>query len=207
MKRLSIFALLLVLSLSSCVIRDDDYNVQPVGYQYSFSDDFNSNYNQWAFSDNVNRAYVTIAGGQLHYDYHPKNDGTNTVAVSTGMRTTRDFDIRCRIRSDNAMGLVFGVSPTDYGYSVFVDDRGYFAVYDEGTASIGAQAILNWTQSTAIRTGWNDVELEQVGNTWVGYINDIQVFQLPARTLYGQQVGFMMIANASGDADYLDVQW
>jgi hypothetical protein len=123
------------------------------------------------------------------------------------MRTTRDFDIQTRFRSNNAMAMVFGVSPSDYGYSFFIDDRGYFALYDEGTSSIKPQAILDWSQSSAVRSGWNDVELEQVGNAWVGYINGAQVFQLPARTLYGTQVGFMTLANTSGDADYLDIKW
>lgn len=208
MKRFSILALLLTLGFSSCVIRDDDYDVQPAGYQYSFVDDFNNDYNQWSFRDNANHASVYISNGQLHYDYHPADNGTNTVAVSTGMRTARDFDIQARFRSDNAMAVVFGVSPGgEYGYSFFIDDRGYFTVYDEGTSSIKPQAILDWSQTSAIRQGWNDVELEQVGNSWVGYINDVQVFKIPARTVYGTQVGFMVLANTAGDADYLDVRW
>ncbi len=207
MKSLSITALLLTIALSSCVVRNDDYNVQPAGYQFAFSDDFNNDRNQWSFADNGNNAYVRLSGGQLHYDYHPAASGTNTVAINTGMRTDYDFDIRTRIRSDNAMGLVFGVSPTDYGYSFFIDAGGYFALFDEGTATIKPQAILNWTQSGAVRNGWNDVELEQVGNAWVGYINGTQVFQTDARTQYGSQVGFMVLANTSGDAEFLDVQW
>ena len=206
MKRLSLFALLLMLGLSSCVVRDD-YDVQPVGYQYSFVDDFNNDYNAWSFRDNANHASVYISGGLLHYDYHPTDNGTNTVAVSTGMRTTRDFDIQTRFQSNNAMAMVFGVSPSDYGYSFFIDDRGYFAIYDEGTSSINPKAIIDWSQSGNIRQGWNDVELEQVGSSWVGYINNAQVFQIPAHTLYGAQVGFMVLANTAGDADFLDVRW
>ena len=206
MKRLSIIVLLLTLGLSSCVYREDDYNVQPVGYQYSFVDDFNNDYNHWTFSDNAHGAYVRISGGQLHYDYNPSDNGTNTVAVSTGMRTDYDFDISTRIRSNNAMAMVFGVSPSDYGYSFFIDDRGYYALYDEGTASIKPQALIAWTSST-IRSGWNDVELEQVGDSWIGYINDVQVFRIQAQRLYGNQVGYMVLANTAGDADYLDVKW
>ena len=207
MKRLFLLPLLLVLGLSSCVIRDDNYDVQPVGYQFSFVDDFNNDYNQWSFQDNANNASVYLSGGMLHYDYHPRNSGTNTVAVSTGLRTTRDFDIQTRLRSNNAMALVFGVSPSDYGYSFFIDDRGYFALYDEGTSGIQPKAILDWSASGTIRSGWNDIEIEQVGNSWVGYINNVQVFNIPARHLYGSQVGFMTVANTSGDADYLDIKW
>jgi hypothetical protein len=208
---ITILALVIALGLSSCVVRNDDYyNVQPSdSYQYRFSDEFNYDSNHWSFSDNGNRAYVTIANSQLHYDYHPSNNGTNTVAVSTGMPAgTYRFDIQTRFRSNNAMALVWGVSGSDYGYSFFIDDRGYFAVYDEGTATIKPQALIDWTQSGAVREGWNDVELQATKNgNWIGYINGIQVFQIPARTLYGSQVGYMVLANTSGDADFLDVAW
>lgn len=196
--------------LSSCVRRDDYYNTQPSNpYRYAFSDDFNNNVNEWAFTDNQNRAYVTISGGQLHYDYHPANPGTNTVAITTGMPNgTSVFDIQTRFQSDNAMALVFGVSSTDYGYSFFIDDRGYYAVYDEGTSTISSVALIDWATSSAIRAGWNDVEIEATRTgTWIGYVNGIQVFQIPAHTLYGNQTGFMVLNNTSGDADYLDQKW
>lgn len=203
--------LLTAIGISSCVVRHDDYyNTQPASsYQYSFNDEFNYDRNNWSFSDNTNRAYVTIANGQLHYDYHPTDNGTNTVAVSTGMPVgTYRFDIQTRFQSNNAMALVWGVSSSDYGYSFFIDDRGYFAVYDEGAASVKAQTLIDWTQSGAIRQGWNDVELQATkGGNWIGYINGTQVFQIPARTMYGSQVGYMVLANTSGDADFIDVAW
>lgn len=195
--------------LSSCV-RNDSYNTQPSNpYRYYFSEDFNNDANRWSFSDNANRAYVSISGGQLHFDYHPKNPGTNTVAVSTGMPIGATvFDIQTRFQSDNAMALVFGVSSTEYGYSFFVDDRGYFAVYDEGTATLATTALIDWTTSAAIRTGWNDLELEATPEGyWIGYINNTQVFRIPAKRLYGNQTGFMVLDNTSGDVDFLDQKW
>ncbi len=196
--------------LSSCVIRDDYYNATPASpFQYNFSDDFNGDVNGWSFRDGANRASVYFSNGQLHYDYHPFDNGTNTVAVSTGMRTgTQAFDIQTRFRSDNAMALVFGVSPSEYGYSFFIDDRGYFAVYDEGNASLKAQAIIDWSQSGAVHQGWNDLELQATRNgSWIGYINGTQVFQIPARTVYGTQIGYMVLANTNGDADFMDLAW
>ena len=204
--RITIVLIAATIGLASCV-RRDYYDAQPVGYQYAFNDDFNNDRNLWSFRDSKNGAEVYISGGQLHYDYTPVDNGTNTVAVSTGMNINRDFDIQTRFQSNNAMGLVFGVSSTDYGYSVFIDDKGYFAVFDEGTASLKPQAIVNWTQSSTIHKGWNDLEVEATGDTWVGYINGTQVFRMPAHALYGSQVGFMVLANTNGDADYLQVKW
>jgi hypothetical protein len=196
--------------LSSCVVRNDDYyNVQPTNtYQYSFTDEFDYDNNQWSFRDAASGASVYLSGGQLHYDYHPANQGTNTVAVTTGMpASTYRFDIQTRFRSNNAMALAWGVSPSSYGYSFFIDDRGYFALYDEGGASVGAQTIIDWSQTGAIRQGWNDVEVQARGGDWIGYINGTQVFQIPARRLYGTQVGYMMLNNTSGDADFIDMAW
>jgi hypothetical protein len=209
MKNIARFTIILIattVGLSSCV-RRDYYETQPVGYQFAFNDDFNNDHNQWSFRDAQNGAEVYLSGGQLHYDYTPTDNGTNTVAVSTSMNTNGNFDIQTRLQSNNAMAMVFGVSASDYGYSVFIDDKGYYAVFDEGTASMKPQAIINWTQSSTVRKGWNDLELEAVGNAWIGYINGSQVFQIPARTLYGSQVGFMVLANTNGDADYLEVKW
>jgi hypothetical protein len=205
-----LIALGATVGLASCVIRDDNYNVQPDNsYQYGFTDDFNSDVNRWSFRDNANGASVYLTNGMLHYDYHPSSTGTNTVAVSTGMpASVNSFDVQARLRSDNAMGLVIGVSPSDYGYSFFIDDRGYFALYDEGTSSVAAQPIINWTSSAAIRQGWNDIELQQTYNgSWIGYINGTQVFQIQARMLYGSQAGFIVLANTNGDADFLDIAW
>lgn len=208
---ITMLALAAMTGISSCVVRNDDYyNTPPApSYQYSFADEFNSDYNKWSFQDSKNRASVFISNGQLHYDYHPYDNGTNTVAVSTGMPvSTRRFNLQSRIKSDNAMAMVWGVSPSDYGYSFFIDDRGYFAVYDEGTAGISAKALIDWSQSSAIRSGWNDLELQSTNDgNWIGYINGTQVFQIPSQTLYGSQVGYVVLANTSGDSEFIDLAW
>ncbi|MEO6831352.1 MAG: hypothetical protein ABI378_03720 [Chitinophagaceae bacterium] len=213
MKRIATIASVFIAAsilLSSCVSKNDyGYTPPANNYRYAFSDDFNNDANQWSFTDNQNRAYVSISGGQLHYDYHPANSGTNTVAIATGMPNgTSVFDIQTRFQSDNAMALVFGVSPSDYGYSFFIDDRGYFAVYDEGTSTIAAVALIDWSANNAVLTGWNNVEVEATpSGSWIGYVNGTQVFQIPAHTLYGNQTGYMVLNNTSGDADYLDLKW
>ena len=204
-----ILAAFVLTGLSSC-IKTNVYDTQPVstGYQYSFSDEFNYDAHNWSFSDGVNRAQVYVSNGQLNYNYHPSANGTNTVAINTGWdRTLRNWDLQTRLSSDNGMAVVWGVSNSDNGYSLFIDNRGYFAVYDEGTSSIAPAAIINWTQNTAIRNGWNDIEVEQTGNTWTGFINGTQVFSIAAHTLYGDKIGYEVLANTNGSADYLDVRW
>jgi hypothetical protein len=202
------------LFISSCV-QKDYYTVEPPPaeppgpqYNYIFDDDFNNNINNWTFSDPDNAAYVTLVNSWLKYTYMPPNDGTNTVAISTGAKLHRNFLVQTRIRSDYAMGLCFGVSDNDYGYSFFIDNDGYFALYREGTANEGVQTIMDWQASEAIyRDGWNEVEFEQTGNYWMGYINGVKVFEIPAKSINGNQIGYIVLAGTTGYADYLTVQW
>lgn len=211
MKRL-LLGLTATVLFASC-IQKEYYNVEPdptpVGYQTVFNDDFVDNRNNWVFDDVNNDAYVDIYDGRLEYYYYPVNAGTNTVAVQTGARLNNNFLVQTRIRSNYAMGLAFGVSNTNYGYSFFIDNQGYFAVYKEGSANVPVETIVDWTQSSAIRQGnaWNDVEIEQVGGYWVGYINGVQVFDIPAQYLGGTKFGFIVLDGTQGYAEYLTVQW
>ncbi len=210
-KALILVAGLATMFLTSCV-KNEYYETtpdpQPVGYKYAFDDNFDFDANNWSFSDAGNSAYVSVRNGLLKYSYLPVNDGTNTVAINTGAVLTRDFLIQTSIRSDYAMGIAFGVSSNDYGYSLFIDDEGYFALYKEGNANTQVQTIIDWQESNSIISGgWNDVEIEQVGNYWLGYVNGTKIFEIPAKYLAGDQIGYIVLAGTTGYADYLTVQW
>lgn len=200
--------------MTSCVkneyytVSPDEPQVQIPQYDFIFDDDFNNNINNWAFSDPGNSAYVTIGNSRLKYSYLPPTDGTNTVAINTGAKLHRNFLVQTRIRTDYAMGIAFGVSNNDYGYSFFIDNDGYFALYKEGNSSSGVQTIIDWQYSDAIyKESWNDIEFEQAGNYWLGYANGIKLFEIPARYLDGQKIGYIVLAGTTGYADYLTVQW
>lgn len=200
------------LLMTSCV-KNEYYTTEPeqppvVQYNNVFDDNFDNNINNWAFSDPNNAAYVSIANSWLKYTYLPINEGTNTVAVNTGAKLHRNFLIQTRIKSDYAMGLTFGVSNSNYGYSFFIDNQGYFSLYKEGTAQDGVQTIIDWQASDAIYpNGWNDVEFEQVGNYWIGYVNGVKLFEVPSQYLAGSKIGYIVLDGTTGYADYLTVQW
>lgn len=177
MKKLSylLIAPLALFTISSCHKADNNYTAPT--YYYSFDDEMNDNTNNWAFIDNSNNASVYIGNGLLQYSYHPVNPGTNTVAIPTGINFNSNFIIQTKIMSNNAMGLVFGVSNSQYGYSFFIDNNGNFAVYNEGSSNVQAVPIINWTSNAAIRSGWNSLELDQINGYWNGYINGTRVFR------------------------------
>lgn len=206
MKTWLYFPLLSVLLLGGC-IRNEYYEPTPQPQRYEFVENFNNNARNWAFYDAANNAEAQISGGQLKYTYYPAGTGSNTVAINTGARLNTDFLIQTSIRNNNAMGLVFGVSPGAYGYSFFIDPNGYFAVYDEGDATHAPATIIDWTASSAISSSWNDLELEQKNGYWTGYCNGTQLFTIASRPLYGQQIGYILLDQTTGYADYLYVQW
>jgi hypothetical protein len=210
MKKLTIItSVLLALFFTSCV-KNEYYEPTPVnnsGYKYIFDDNFDYDSHNWSFSDPAHDAYVSIAGGTLKYEYLPADDGTNTVAINTGVDVRRNFLIQTRLRSDYEMGIVFGVSNSDYGYSFFIDEQGYYALYKEGSSNTPVKTIIDWKQSSAITSGWNDVEFEQSGNYWIGYANGTKLFEIEAGYLSGSKIGFIAMAGTVGYADYLTVQW
>ncbi|MBS1776441.1 MAG: hypothetical protein JSS64_09205 [Bacteroidetes bacterium] len=205
---LIILTIILVSGISSCTVNNDYYNTNPnntgTGYQYLFNEDFNSDTRGWAFDDPIDSAYALVSNGMYKMVDYSFTGGYHIAAVSTGANVNRNFLVQSRIKSNNAMALIFGASPNSYGYSFFIDDTGYFAVYKEGTSP---QTLITWTKANAIKVGWNDVEVEQIADYWNFYINGTKVWQTPARTLGGSQMGFMVLPNTIGFADYLTLKW
>lgn len=209
---ISIIALVFIaaLAFTGCIYKSDNYNPPPQNNSYTniFNEDFYNDNLGWTFDDPADSAFAFVTQDGLYkfVDYSYKG-GYHTAVVPTGFYANQNFLVQARMRSNNAMGLIFGASNNDYGYSIFIDDSGYFAVYKEGSANTPIATIIDWQSTNAIHAGWNDVEIEQVGNTWYGYINNTQVFQTPAQYIVGSRCGFMVLANTTGYADYLTVKW
>ncbi len=205
-------ALILLLAISflfTGCIQTDRYVVEPQpphppAFQYGFEEEFTHDVRGWAFDDQFDSAYALVQNGLYKFVDYSWTGGYHIASVPTGIPVHRDFLIETRFRSDNAMALVFGASVSDYGYSIFIDDQGYYALYKEG---LYPEALIDWEFTEAIRVGNNDLELEQSGSHWYGYINGIQVFRLPARQLSGNETGFMVLAGTTGYADFLRAKW
>ncbi|RYY14823.1 MAG: hypothetical protein EOO04_29625 [Chitinophagaceae bacterium] len=212
MKRKFALPLILILiasfSFTGCIIQDDNYNQQPgngsTGYYYLFNEDFNADNRGWSFDDPIDSAYALVTNGAYKFVDYSYAGGYNLAVVPTGAVTHRNFLVQTRLKSNYAMALIFGASNNDFGYSLYLDEQGYFAVYKEGYPS---QTIIDWQYNSAITAGWNDVELEQIDGYWYGYVNNVKIFQTPARSLSGNQFGFMVLPGTTGYADFLTVKW
>jgi hypothetical protein len=110
------------------------------------------------------------------------------------------------------MGLLFGYQENGaYGYSFTVDADGYFALYDEGGNGYGPniQELVPLQTNNYVNGNqdWNEVSVEQQGSRWIGYVNGYQVFDIAAQNFKGNRVGFVVVPNTQGEADYLEAYW
>ncbi len=208
-------ALLLLVSaslLSSCSKSDYVIPTTPAqpAYQNDLRDDFNSDTHNWSYTNVTNGSAIYISNGYLYYTSHPSsNPAVLEAGLATSISSSANFLLETSISSDNIMGLYFGGTTTNKGFSFKINAvTGSYALYNEGdTTANSATPVLNWTVSNAICASLNILRLEQVGNLWNGYINNTQVFSTTARPLVGNSVGFIMIPGTNGQADYLDIKW
>lgn len=212
-KRKILFLLVLILGLSSCVKRE--YVVAPPQERFVFVDDFIDNRNNWAFADGANLAYGVISNGTFKIDYNDDLSEAYYVSKGIDLNTSSDFILQTRIGSNKNMGLLFGynagASGGGYGYSFTVDYNGYCALYDEGGNGGGSSivALVPAMQFPFININgnWNELRLEQRGSRWIGFVNNNQVFNVPAKILRGNGVGFVVESRTQGEADYLQGEW
>lgn len=207
-------AALFMFTLSSC-LRDDRYvPAPPQPQKYTYDDEFDNNNNNWNFVDQANMAYGVVSNGTFKFDYNDNLSEAYYVSKNIGFNYYSDFTLYTRIGSNNNMGLLFGYRENSqtYGYSFTIDYNGKYALYDEGGNGYGpnVQTLVAPSNSTGAGRGngdWNDLRLEQRGTRWIGYVNNIQVFNIDAQKLVGTNVGFVNVSNTQGEADYLQVDW
>ena len=186
---------------------NNQYNNNNGNYSYSFDEEFNGSDNYgWSFTDATDSAYASISNGSYQYvDYSAVK--SNMSVVGTGANTAGNFTVLTRLQSNNTMGLIFGASSSDNGYAFYIDSTGSYSLYKEGASTVASTSIIAATyDSLAVKKGWNTMEIAQAGTNWTGYINGVQVFQIPARALAGSEFGFKVLPATVGYADYLQVQ-
>ncbi len=204
--------LLLILLLTACRRERTPAPVYvPVLVQYI--EDFDDDRDGWSFADGNNLAYGVVSNGTFKLDYNDYLSDAYYVSRNVRFNPNDDFTLYTRIGSDNNMGLLFGynVSAGSYGYSFTMDYDGYYALYDEGGNGYGPdiqEVVAPQTGNFTRKNGdWNELRLEQRGARWIGFVNNVQVFDIPAENLSSGSIGFVVIAETQGEADYIQADW
>lgn len=199
-------------SMSSCV-QENYYDTPPpannnTNTQYTFDEEFNGSDNYgWSFTSVADSASAGISGGSYEYvDYGSLKSSLSY--VYTGNKVQNNFTVTTRIKSNNVMGLVFGVTSASNGYAFYIDTAGNYSLYQEGNGTNASIPIIPFTQDTlyAHKNDWNTLQLDQANGVWSGYINGTQVFTMAARSLSGSGFGFKVLPGTTGYADYLTVR-
>ncbi len=213
MKKFSLIILASIgLTLSSC-FRDTVNPYPPDNNTYTFVDEFNDNRNDWAFADQANDAYGVIDRnrGTFSFNYLDPYGIAYYRSKTINFNPDRDFVVTAKLGSDNTMGLLLGFDDArgEYGYSLTVDYDGNFALWDEGNDNRDISAIISPTNSNAVNMNgdWNEVTIKQVGSQWKGYINGVNVFSVNAPYLYKGSVGFVIVGDTRGEADFLEATY
>jgi len=205
---------LVTLSFTACTYRDVRPD-HPGNYKQliTYAEEFDNNAGRWAFSDGYNYAYGVVSNGTFKFDYNDNLHEAYYLAKDINFNQYDDFTLYTRIGSDNNMGLLFGYNSqtNTYGYSFTVDYDGYYALYDEGGNGYGPdiQEVVSPATGNFVNIygDWNELRLEQRGNRWIGYINDVRVFNIPAQKLNYGSLGFVVVSNTQGEADYIQADW
>jgi hypothetical protein len=210
-----VFSILSIAGLSifatSCVRDNGPGPYQP--QRVTYDEEFNDNSRGWNFADAASFAYGVVSNGTYKFDYNDDLQEAYYASKPIGFNQYDDYTIQTRIGSNNNMGLLFGDNSSihSYGYSFTVDYDGYYALYDEGGNGYGPNVqtiVAPATNSNVFINGaFNELRLEKRGQRWIGYVNDVQVFNVAAETLKGTNVGFVDVKNTQGEADYLQVDW
>jgi len=204
------------LFLTSCIKNDYWVNPNPEPprlNRYQYVDEFDDNRGDWNFVDGANSAYGVITNGTFKFDYNSNTSQAYYVSKNIVFNSYNDFVLESKIGSDNNFGILFGYDARQgsYGYSFTVNYNGQFALYDEGGNGYGPdiQEIIRPTYDNAVRRNgdWNTVRIDQVGNRWIGYVNNIQVFNIQARNLKAGSIGFVAVPFTKGEADYIQADW
>ncbi|HTO14305.1 MAG TPA: hypothetical protein VLZ83_00940 [Edaphocola sp.] len=213
MKKVSLYIIVsLGLLLSSCY-RETINPHPPNNNTFTFVDEFNDNRNDWAFADQVNDAYGVIDRnrGTFSFNYLDPMGIAYYRSKTLNFNPDRDFVVTTKIGSDNLMGLLLGFDDASgvYGYSFTVDYDGNFALWDEGSYNRDISAIINTTNSNAVNLDgdWNEVSIRQEGTLWKGYINGVRVFAISAPYLNKGSLGFMIVGDTRGEADYIEATY
>jgi hypothetical protein len=181
----------------------------PSTVEVVFQEDFSDNRRKWPVG--------TVSGseGAIRKGLYELKNPTDRTALrfwrGVDLDTGRDFEIESAIRlrkwaKKNGHFLLWGRSEKGDAYFFGFSGNGYCRVMTERDGKY--VDLLAWKKTELVRSGgFNRLRVRKQGDSYIFYLNDIEVFRSPFTPFLGPQLGFVASAEAEIDVDYLKVAY
>ncbi len=177
---------------------------------YHFSDQFNSNANNW-FTASDEKKDFSIKNGK-YYLKHKRNEKGWTTYDDHYIDTKRDFEIETKIDKISGVtnygyGLIFG-KKDDNEFRFSISSNGYYKVARRVNGK--EQLMQKWTTTEHVNTGnskSNVLKVKKENNYYKFYINGNYVYQTEFEDFYGDDMGYVVFNNQEIAVDYLRIKY
>ncbi|MEO0897382.1 MAG: caspase family protein [Bacteroidota bacterium] len=171
----------------------------------TFYDEFKDNRNNW----DVGSVYLVEHIGQEDYYCASRNDHTYTKRRPIPINQSGNYEIEMRIRfvkgvSHRMTGLTFGRDVRGSEFNFFFNGQQQFRIskYDRGRT----HDYQTWRYSKFLeKHAYNTLMVRKVADHWYFFINHNLVAHMPAKTLFGNEMGFTIDGHMAVEVDYLRV--
>lgn len=176
-----------------------------------FSDDFNSNSNNWPSSQADPDESFELKNGYYFFSRIAQT-GTSRATQQIFVDQSQNYDIEAKIikREGNDTSAFYGLTWTTSDYNTRLD----FAINGFGAYSIykvvaGVKTtFVDWSPSTFLKQGdgrANTLNIEKSGSAIEFFINDQSVHSMAAETFSGDNLGFFITGSQEIAIDYFTV--
>ncbi|MEQ6124133.1 hypothetical protein AAON49_08045 [Pseudotenacibaculum sp. MALMAid0570] len=177
---------------------------------YHFSDQFNSNSNNW-FIGSDDKKDFSIKNGK-YYLKHKRNEKGWASYGSNYIDTSKDFEIETKLDKISGVnnygyGLIFG-KKGDSDFRFYISSSGYYKV--ARMVNNSEQVIKKWTTSSYVKSGnakSNTLKVKKENGKYKFYINGNYVYQTEFESFYGNDLGFVVYNNQAVAVDYIRIKY
>ncbi len=173
-----------------------------------FVEEFDSNINNWATSNDKDGSSYTIKNGRYILTNTTASMVKSTFKWFPSIANVNDFEI------DASIGFLNGKPGSEYGiqWGKYKHIYHYFELTGNGRYLYGAHMLgkwinfVNWKDSPKIlQHGLNHIKVKKTGNTQEYFINGESVGKLDFVPLFGNEIGFLTGPGITVEADRIVV--
>ncbi|MDX2305656.1 MAG: caspase family protein [Microscillaceae bacterium] len=177
-----------------------------------FDDQFVDNRHDWYPLGDRARTNAAIQNGTFYLESKRANYNYSRRIEAGYLRKEQDFEIEIRLRqlfgTDlRGFGLEWGGNSLDnIFYEFWLRNDAYFSI-DQFNGTTGVfKDYVSWKQTPLIRISeYNTLRVLKIKQKLSFFINDQEVFQMPAVELNGYEIGFIAPPLSAIEVDYLRV--